>query len=87
MVLVNRKMQLAPCATCRDGVLFLMPLVFAVDFQSGAVDDDNASWFESAGPQNSWQIRRAFEDTAEVRDRDGGSHQPRNRGHEAFGLA
>jgi hypothetical protein len=44
MMFVRRKMELAPGAASRNVVFLLMPFVFAVDLQSGEVNDYEATW-------------------------------------------
>ena len=45
MMLVDRKMELAPGPASRNVVFLLMPFVFAVELQSGGVNDHEATRF------------------------------------------
>jgi hypothetical protein len=45
MMFVDRKMELAPGPASRNVVFLLMPFVFAVDLQSGSVNDHEATRF------------------------------------------
>ena len=44
VVFIDRQMQLAPGATGRNIVFFLMPFVFAIDLEPGRIDNDNTAW-------------------------------------------
>ncbi len=44
MVFIHRQMQLAPSAPRGRRMLFLMPFVFAVHFQTRAIDNDKTAW-------------------------------------------
>jgi len=46
LMFVDRKMQFAPGPASRNVVFLLMAFVFAVDLESGGINDDEATRFE-----------------------------------------
>jgi len=80
-------MHLAPGTPGRNIMFFLMPLVFTVNLQAGAIYYNDAAGFDSFGQQVPWQINAALGNTAEIGDGNIGLHDARQRVHEALGLA
>lgn len=86
MMFVDRQVQPAPGAPGRDVMLFLVPFIFAVHFESGGVHDDDAAWVQGFAQGMSWQADTPLGNTAEIRDADLDLQGTGKRVHEAFGL-
>ncbi|MGZ8159985.1 MAG: hypothetical protein ACXWT4_14380, partial [Methylobacter sp.] len=61
---------------------FLVPFVFAIDLESGRIDNYDTTWFHRFG-----QDMPGLGNAAEVRNGDVSFHNTGKRIHEAFGLA
>jgi hypothetical protein len=49
MIFIDRKMQSTPSAPSRNNVFFLVPFIFAVDLESGGIDNYDTAWFPRFG--------------------------------------
>src|SRR5450830_269723 len=86
MFLVDGKMQFAPRAPRRNVMFFLVPFIFSVDLESGAVDDDDATWLHSLAQNMLRRINAALGNGTVVRNSNSCTHHSSKRNHETFSL-
>ena len=87
MLFVNRKRSFPPATPSRNVVFLLVPLVFAVNFESGRINHHKATRFHRFAQHMSGQFDTVFGNAAKVRNADVRFQDQCQRNHEPFGLA